>query len=279
MYYITVIRIIKKLLKKMGIGIIRIDALEDLKKSKNEVSNLKSLIELQNNLYTSPMPVTFIKKILQEFPKSTSQIHQDLFAHLASNFKFEGYFVEFGATNGIALSNTFLLEKHFGWTGILAEPARSWHTPLKNNRSAIIETKCVWSTTGDTILFNETEIGELSTVDSLSSNDSHSDLRRKGQKYEVETISLEDLLTFHKSPKYIDFLSIDTEGSEFEILNSFNFDKFTFGFICCEHNFTPNRDLVFNLLTKKGYIRVFSNFSKFDDWYVHSSVENFVSFD
>ena len=52
-----------------------------------------------------------------------SQIGQDLFALYALDWKRSGYFVEFGATNGVDLSNTFLLEKDFAWTGILAEPA------------------------------------------------------------------------------------------------------------------------------------------------------------
>lgn len=223
---------------------------------------------------TSSVPKSVIKKVLIEFPNSMSQIQQDLFALIVSDFKLGGFFVDFGATNGISLSNSFLLEKNFGWKGILAEPAKAWHSSLLGNRDAIIEKRCVWSTTGDFILFNETDIGELSTVDFLSSNDTHFEFRKKGQKYEVETITLEDMLTQYGSPKYIDFLSIDTEGSEFEILNSFNFEKFTFGFICCEHNFTPNRELLFNLLSSKGYIRVFSEYSRWDDWYIHSSVDN-----
>lgn len=42
-------------------------------------------------------------------------------------------------------------------------------------------------------------------------------------------------------PKIIDYLSIDTEGSEFDILSNFNFKEFKFRIITCEHNFGPNR--------------------------------------
>src|SRR6056297_216441 len=58
---------------------------------------------------------------------SKSQLRQDLFVLSELGFKQHGFFVEFGATNGIDLSNTYLMEARFGWNGILAEPARLWH--------------------------------------------------------------------------------------------------------------------------------------------------------
>ena len=77
-----------------------------------------------------------------------SQIGQDLFVLYMLNWKRGGYFVEFGATNGVDLSNTYSLEKDFGWTGILAEPAKVWHVDLLNSRSAIIDFDCVWKESG-----------------------------------------------------------------------------------------------------------------------------------
>ncbi|NKB76872.1 MAG: hypothetical protein GKR96_07435 [Gammaproteobacteria bacterium] len=59
---------------------------------------------------------------------SKSQLRQGLFALSELSFKQGGFFVEFGATNGVGLSNTHLLETKFGWKGILAEPAKLWHT-------------------------------------------------------------------------------------------------------------------------------------------------------
>src|SRR5450631_2035857 len=47
--------------------------------------------------------------------QSKSQLRQDLFVLTMLDFKRNGYFVEFGATNGSDLSNTYLLEKSFGW--------------------------------------------------------------------------------------------------------------------------------------------------------------------
>ena len=211
-------------------------------------------------------------KILYLLPSSKSQLRQDLFVLSELNFKFGGYFVEFGATNGIDLSNTYLLEEKFSWRGILAEPAKIWHQELsKNRKKSAIDVSCVWKSSGEVLIFNETSAPELSTLDSFSDADIHVDFRKNGQKYQVSTISLNDLLEKYKSPRNIDYLSIDTEGSEFEILNSFNFDNYDIKIITCEHNFGENRDKIYTLLTSKGYERKFESVSLFDDWYVKIS--------
>ena len=77
-----------------------------------------------------------------------------------------------------------------------------------------------------------------------------------------------DLLKKYNAPKEIDYLSIDTEGSEFEILNAFDFDAYKIKVITCEHNFTPMREEIYKLLGSKGYVRKYQEFSQFDDWYV-----------
>ena len=84
----------------------------------------------------------------------------------------------------------------------------------------------------------------------------------------VDTISLTDMLEKHKAPYLIDYLSIDTEGSEFDILASHDFSKYTFKVITVEHNYQPQRDLIHELLTKHGYVRKFEDISLQDDWYV-----------
>ena len=76
------------------------------------------------------------------------------------------------------------------------------------------------------------------------------------------------MLKKHNAPKKIDYLSIDTEGSEFEILNSFNFNEYDIKVITCEHNYTSMREKIYSLLSKNGYERKYSEFSMFDDWYV-----------
>lgn len=79
---------------------------------------------------------------------SKSQINQDIFVLSETSFKRNGYFVEFGATDGITLSNTYLLEKNFDWRGIVAEPLKSKYDILIKNRECHVEDLCVWSESG-----------------------------------------------------------------------------------------------------------------------------------
>ena len=210
---------------------------------------------------------------LDALDHSRAQLRQDLFVLSQLGFKKRGFFVEFGATDGVMLSNTHLLENEFFWDGILAEPARRWHSALKKNRNCVLETsRCVWSKSGEILNFNEADEGEFSSIESFSDSDHNSSKRKSVSKYELETISLRDLLEQNNAPKSIDFLSIDTEGSEFEILNAFDFGAYRFNVITCEHNYTSNREKIHDLLVGHGYRRSLESLSRWDDWYVHRDV-------
>jgi len=217
----------------------------------------------------SEYDLKFLLTINQEIlGKSKAQLRQDIFVLSELGYKQGGFFVEFGAANGIELSNTYLLEKEFGWKGILAEPAVHWHKALKENRNVVIDKRCVWHESGKNIIFNQTTTPEFSTIDSFSDSDYLADERSGGRRYLVETISLMDLLEEHEAPKQIDYLSIDTEGSEYSILKNFDFTKYDISVITCEHNNTPSRDKLFELFKKNGFTRKHQQISNFDDWYV-----------
>jgi FkbM family methyltransferase len=209
----------------------------------------------------------FIDFCRRKLDLSRSQLFQDLFVQYTLNELRNGFFVEFGATNGIDLSNTHLLENTYGWDGILAEPARGWQNALAANRKCKIDNRCVWHQSGATLEFNEA--AELSTIRSFSDGDEHREARRQGTHYMVETISFNDLLAHHKAPARIQYLSIDTEGSEYSILKGFDFGRYDIRIITVEHNYSdPGREDIHALLTSKGYERKFPIFSKWDDWYV-----------
>ncbi|MFM5930996.1 MAG: FkbM family methyltransferase, partial [Novosphingobium sp.] len=88
------------------------------------------------------------------------------------------------------------------------------------------------------------------------------------RSYTVKTVAFNELLERHQAPALMDYLSIDTEGSELEILSSLDFSRFRFRVITCEHNFTPNREKIHELLVRHGYERRLETVSQFDDWYV-----------
>jgi len=217
----------------------------------------------------------FLEFCIAHLEKSHSQLFQDLFVLYVLGNQRNGFFCDFGATNGVHLSNSFSLEKHFDWTGICAEPARGWHEALRRSRpKASIETDCVWTTTGETLVFNEVQTKELSTIAAFSTGDGHARKRtpRRSNNYEVSSISLNDMLDKYHAPSDFDYLSIDTEGSELPILESLDYSRYLPKLITVEHNFTSNREAIFRLLSGEGYRRVFQDFSDFDDWYVSESV-------
>ena len=214
------------------------------------------------------LPDSWLPRALDLISQSNAQLFQDVLAAGVNNFKRNGYFVEFGATDGISLSNTYLLESTLGWKGILAETAKNWREQLLLNRKCSITTKCVWKNSNDFLDFTEASEGKLSSLTEFSQNDTHALKRNDAKTYTVETISLKDLLKSHNAPINIDYLSIDTEGSEFEILQNFVFKEYQFNLITVEHNHTEQRNMIFNLLTAAGYIRILENISYFDVLYI-----------
>jgi len=205
---------------------------------------------------------------------SNSQLFQDLWALYWHRRDKGGFFVEFGATDGKDLSNTYLLEKEFGWNGLLAEPNPYFHDQLHKNRACTISHKCVYSETGKSVDFRCTTDGAYSQVIDSGPVDFHQNYRSENirEVIPVETISLHDLLEEHSAPDQISYLSVDTEGSEWLILESFDFSARRIDVITVEHNYTANRWPIRDLLTGKGYVHLCPELSQFDDWYVHEDV-------
>lgn len=209
---------------------------------------------------------------------SNSQLNQDIFVLLMTKFKKEGFFVEFGACDGLHLSNTYLLEKIFKWNGILAEPAKIYHQKLKENRNCIIDTNAVHSLTGKELdfqmVYDHSDLSGLVENINENSKDKHRFKRNKNfEIYSVITISLSDLLKKYNAPSEIDYISLDTEGSEYEILKNFNFDEYKINIITVEHNyFEEKRNLIKELLEENGFVRILEKKSQWDDWYVRAEI-------
>ena len=216
----------------------------------------------------------FLEFVVQNRWKSQSQVSQDLFVFYFAKNQKNGFFIEIGACDGFKLSNTYMLEK-VGWDGIICEPSKYWQMRIKK-RNCVINKKAVFSESGTKIKFDEFPTSpELSGFNKYLDNDDNKEIRSKGYKseafqtYDVETITLNDLIAENTDKKSIDYISIDTEGSEYEIIKNFDFNKYAVEIFTIEHNYIKEkRDKIYDLLTKNNYVRVFDNLSHWDDWYI-----------
>ena len=222
------------------------------------------------------------KNLLSNFINSTkdknnikSQLYQDVFASFIVGDKFDKTFFEFGATDGIDLSNSYMLETYLNWKGALSEPSPQWHRELKKNRpNTKIITDCIWSESKKVLDFFVSDVGVLSSLNDFKESDkvsmpgNTSARLKSGEIISVKTISLNDVIekTFGlKTPSYV---SIDTEGSEYEVLKSFNFKKFRPIVFTIEHNYTELQTKIDELMKTSDYVRVFKKITLFDAWYI-----------
>jgi FkbM family methyltransferase len=215
---------------------------------------LETKLQALQELATYSSESQILQYFLKNFDFSSSQLLCDSLVGYLFDGK-PGIFVEFGASDGI-----------------LVEPVRGWHIDLHGNRSCQISNSCVYGESNRRVRMLETPNKMLSTITDFRDFDMHTGERAFGIEYEVDTISLDDLLTLHFPDQKIDFISIDTEGTELDILTNFNFARFAIAFIAVEHNFNANRPLLRKLLVDAGYIQVFERISRWDDWWVQSNL-------
>lgn len=211
--------------------------------------------------------IRFLGHCFLNLHHANAQILQDLWVTFETGGLREGFFVEFGATNGRTNSNTYLLEDGYGWTGILAEPNPVWHADLARNRACTIEHRCIAARSGETVEFLATDDPELSALATCAANDHFAAVRSAAPRIEVETLSLNDLLAQHRAPRQIDYMSVDTEGSELEIMSAFDFSRYDVQLFSIEHNNTANEAGLDALMQARGYHRRFPEYSQWDAWY------------
>lgn len=255
---------VTRIMHFFGFGILRTSSISKSNSYREDlecyIRNFELFSRLQNE--------TRYVKALAACKYSRSQIGADIFVLNRLYFKENGFFVECGAGDGVHLSNSWLLEEKFGWSGILVEPNKSFHENLVRKRKSPLDRRILSSKSGQAIQFKELHIGELSGVANLPGHP----LRNARDEYSVESISLYDLLAYHNAPREIDYFSLDVEGYEFEILENFDFSKYIFRTLSIEHNFQDNRNKIFELLSANNYIRVHEDISRFDDFYVHQAI-------
>lgn len=197
---------------------------------------------------------------------SYSQLGQDIKVIERCNYMRCGYFVEVGAADGIQLSNTYKLEQEYEWTGICIEPNPETFQKLQKNRKCRTISAVVSDIPGQSVEFNIAEDHLYSGI--VSTIDKHKSSLDGGQRMTRQTRSLTGILAECRAPFVIDYLSLDTEGSEELILRGVDFETYQFNEIHVEHNFQePRRTNMGRLLENNDYVFVGPN--NFDDIYIH----------
>ena len=87
----------------------------------------------------------------------------------------------------------------------------------------------------------------------------------------VPTISLNDVFVKYFNGERIDYMSVDTEGSELLILENFDFKKFSPWIVTVEHNYTNNEKKLDALFIENNYTRIFREYTQFDAWYMRNN--------
>lgn len=202
---------------------------------------------------------------------SKSQCRQDLIIAMLSDWEQNGQVIEVGATDGIFLSNSFMLETELGWNSVLIEPSRVWHKDLYINRpKAEIYLEAVASDSGLDVEFTEAEFAELSGITHSLPSDYWTKERQHSFQYRVRTITLDEICKKHISSARFLAVSIDIEGGELAAIGGFVNHLHCAQVVLVENNGSlekiKNLDSLF--LADGHFIRVNWPFESFDSWYV-----------
>lgn len=186
--------------------------------------------------------------------------------------KRNGWFIDSGAgPDGIKGSNSYILEKEFGWRGLLVEPHPACFKRVKANRAAIVEECCLTDAPGE-VEFVLNEAPELSSIPEYLSEPNFvaaGFAHKQLPKVRVACTPLWELLRRHKAPPVIDYMSLDIEGAEWTALKDFPFNEFRILCMTIERG-GKSYDKLRAKLSREGYRVVRSVVP--DDFYVHESL-------
>lgn len=205
-----------------------------------------------------------------------SQIGQDRWALKMLGYKRDGFFIDIGAGDGVMFSNTWALEKRYGWKGICIEPDPESYQKLQLHRACQIDASCLFDTEKDVEFIQGAEEygGIAETLDAKYQAIMELCLGASGMKHvscvHRKTTTLAQLFQKYRVPEWIDYISIDTQGSEEHIIRGFPFATHQFRTMSIEHWEQPHRESMHQFLTSKGYIRTMTH--PHDDFYCHPSV-------
>jgi FkbM family methyltransferase len=143
-----------------------------------------------------------------------------------------GVFIDIGASDGIEISNTYFFESHMDWVGLCLEPHDGYYKSLVKNRNCKCLNVCA-SDEDTTVKFNEIN-GYCSMVSGIEENYSHIMRDRINQEIgeyggsqnivDKPSFKLSTLMNNY-GIQHVDYLSVDTQGSELRVLKGTELDE------------------------------------------------------
>ena len=158
-----------------------------------------------------------------------SQDGQDWWVDQMLSQKREGFFLDLAAADGVWISNTHFLEKQRNWNGICIEPNQEMFEKLCKARNVVCVNQCI-SDKRELVRFRI----DKGVVGGIVASDTDNKPGSGGEIVEMEAITLTELLDNTNAPHYIDYFSLDVEGSEDRVIRGLNFKKYKFGLITIE---------------------------------------------
>jgi len=197
---------------------------------------------------------------------SYSQLQEDIEIDNLLNNKTKGFYVDVGANDPNRFNNT----KHFykkGWTGINIEPSFDKYMKFEKVRNRDINLNMGVASQEGKLVFFQINVDTLSTF----SEEIAQNYERQGyiitDRKNIGVHRLDYIFKTYASDKMIDFITIDTEGYDMEVLKSNDWKQYRPKLICVEsafHEITEKKNEHIkieysNFFSSIGYKKVFNN--------------------
>lgn len=201
-----------------------------------------------------------------------SQFGEDRLLDKLFQGKRQGICIEVGANNGVDGSTTLHFEK-LGWDCILIEPNPTLCGQLRAKRKALLFECAASSVSGTAILHVAVGAEQSHAVSALGDERKPAQILKehgfRTAPVEVVTRRLDEILDEAQPSAGIDFVSIDVEGHELELLKGFSLDRWRPMVLIIEDNSPFWKNEVRDYLRAVGYVRF--RRTGVNDWYAHVS--------
>lgn len=207
-----------------------------------------------------------------EFANYYSQFGEDRILDKLFRGKRNGFCVEVGANNGVDGSTTLHFEE-LGWDCILVEPNPTLCQELRARRKARLFECAASSESGTAILHIAVGAEQSHAVSALGDERRSAQILKehgfRTEPVEVAIRRLDDILGDARPTGRIEFMSIDVEGHELEVLKGLSLDRWRPVVLIIEDNGAIWDTAVRDYLNTQGYLRF--RRTGVNDWYTHTS--------